>query len=756
LGTSRRTAHRIISSATRSDQERRTFDEAVNARHDVFPFFVGFARSGTTLLRAMVDSHPEIGIPPESHFVTELAPCRARYEASGRFDVEHFAADLCAHAWFRWWRIAPDELLAALRDAAPAAYSDAIRTVFSRWATRHGKPRYGDKTPTYLTELALVAALFPEARFVHLVRDGRDAALAYADAFDVPVEKAIGLWRSRVEDARGTGAALGCHRYCEIKYEDLVADSESTLRAVCRFIDLPFSERMVRHWEHAEDMLTGAPDREIQRHVEWPPTVGLRDWRSQMPQHVARACELVAGNLLEDLGYEAGPTRFSLRSQVLVGRSQLERGARFVRAAVAQHTGARPSRPAAANVPRVPRAPTRSGPPWPDPLQLSLLRVAFLERDEAVEEWRMLRDRLVLDDVWDAETHRLLPLVYRRLVQLGVEDPELPRLKGLHRHAWYQNQLNLSRLAPFLTRLEGAGIRTMVIKGVPLALRFHGDLGSRPMNDVDVLVPTDRMADALRLLEQDGWRSHSDGRHPVQKLTAGFSLISHHSRIVTAPDGFYVDLHWHLREQFVVPGEEMTSSDDFWAAAEPIDVAGMRTRTLCAGDLLLHAIVHGLVSQRDARARWAADAMVVLGHPEAVDWDRLIHQAERRRLVLIVRAALDYLVENLRASVPLDVLAQLDRVRSTRDDERAFERALSLDNYGARLQGLFDLGPAWAWRRAHLGTARAMLDVPVFLRDTWQLPHTRDVPFEAARHLVRRVRRHQPRASLASITPPTP
>src|SRR4029450_3943073 len=94
LGTSRRTAHRIISSATRSDQVRRTPDEPVNVRHDVFPFFVGVARSGTTLLRAMVDSHPEIGIPPESYFVTELAPSRARYEASGPFDVEHFAGDL--------------------------------------------------------------------------------------------------------------------------------------------------------------------------------------------------------------------------------------------------------------------------------------------------------------------------------------------------------------------------------------------------------------------------------------------------------------------------------------------------------------------------------------------------------------------------------------------------------------------------------------------------------------------------------------
>src|SRR4029434_4614276 len=102
----------------------------------------------------------------------------------------------------------------------------------------------------------------------------------------------------------------------------------------------------------------------------------------------------------------------------------------------------------------------QSAPPWPDPLQRSLLRVAFLEPEQAVEEWRSLRGDLVLDDIWDAETHRLLPLVYRRLVQLGVNDPVLPRLKGLHRRAWYQNQLNLSRSVPFLTLLEEADIPT--------------------------------------------------------------------------------------------------------------------------------------------------------------------------------------------------------------------------------------------------------------------------------------------------------
>jgi hypothetical protein len=721
-------------------------ERSATAAQNVFPFFVGFARSGTTLLRAMVDSHPQIAIPPESWFVTELASHRRRYETQNGFDVERFANDLAAHEWFARWYVNEDDLRAAVRNSAPDDYSSAIRSVFSDWATRQGKRRYGDKTPGYLTELTLVAALFPEARFVHLVRDGRDVALSYSETFGVPVLNVIRRWRARVRDAREAGKALGDNRYREIRYEDLVADPAPTLRDVCCFIGLPFSDRMLCHWEQAEELVAGIADRHRHEHVKWPTTVGLRDWRSQMPTHVARACGLLAGDLLDALGYEPGPSGFSLRGHALAAKLHMERWARLVRATVAEQAGVRRRPGTTASAAPASGAQMRTGPPWPDQLQRSLLRVAFLERDGAVEEWRVLRRGLVLDDIWDPETHRLLPLVYRRLVQLGVEDPQLPRLKGLHRHAWYQNQLNLSRLAPFLERLEGAGIRTMVVKGVPLALRFYGDLGSRPMNDVDVLVPTDRMADALRLLEGDGWQAHRDGRNRSQRLTAGFSLISHHSRIVTAPDGFYVDLHWHLREQFVIPGEEVNSSDDFWTAAEPIDIGGVPTRALCASDLLLHAIVHGLVSQRDAPARWAADAMVVIGRPEAVDWDRLIQQAEGRRLVLILRAALGYLVNNLSATVPPDVLARLDRLPATRDDERAFERALSLDPYGPRLQGLFDLGPAWAWRRAHLGTTRAVLDLPAFLRDTWQVPHTRDVPVEAGRHLADRLRRHRGRS----------
>ena len=713
--------------------------EETPAAQDVFPFFIGAARSGTTLLRAMVDAHPDIAIPPESWFITELASQRQRYETRPVFDVERFARDLLAHDRFVRWRVEEGDLCAALYDAAPRDYPSAIRAVFSFWAARQGKPRYGDKTPSYTTELALLAALFPEACILHLIRDGRDVALSYSERFGTSTVKAIRLWRSRVRAAREAGRALGVDRYREIRYEDLLADPDSTLRGICSFIDIPFSALMLCHSEHAARMLAGMPDRQHHLNVVLPLTSELRDWRSQMSPHVVRACDSVAGDMLHELGYEPGPAGRTARGQALVAKLYLERGTQLVRAAVREQAETRQRRGSGSHTP------TQSDPPWPDPLQRSLLRVAFFEGDQAVEEWRSLRRDLILDDVWDAETHRLLPIVYRRLVQLGVADPELPRLRGLHRRAWYQNQLNLSRLAPLLVRLQRAGIPAMVIKGVPLALRFYGDLGSRPMNDVDVLVPTDRMADTLRLLDSDGWRPHRDTRGRSEQLTAGFSLISEHSRIVTAPDGFYVDLHWHLREQFVVPGQEMTSSDAFWRASEPIDIMGVATRTPCASDLLVHAIVHGLVSQHDARARWVADSLAVIRHPGAVDWERIIQQATQRRLVLILRAALGYLVDNFQAEVPVNVLARLDTAPTTLRDERAYQRALRRDEYGPRLQGLFDLGPVWAWRRAHVGAVRAAFDIPMFLRDTWQVPRTRDLPVEAARHLAERLRRSRDR-----------
>src|SRR6202008_4308852 len=128
-----------------------------------------------------------------------------------------------------------------------------------------------------------------------------------------------------------------------------------------------------------------------------------------------------------------------------------------------------------------------------------------LPPDEAAAAWADVRSDLVLDDLWDAELHRLLPLVHSKLRAAGVADPDLARLRGLPRRTWYENQVALHRVRPGLDQLRAAGIPTLFLKGAPLALEHYGDLGLRPMADIDVLVPWADAPRALDLLEAAGW-----------------------------------------------------------------------------------------------------------------------------------------------------------------------------------------------------------------------------------------------------------
>ncbi len=106
-----------------------------------FPFIVARGRSGTTLLRAMFDSHPDMAVPNESHFVVQLAGRRARYEGgSAGFDLEAFSRDLFDHWAFRRWALPAEEVHAAYRETPPVDYPSAIRLLYATYA-RHGGRR---------------------------------------------------------------------------------------------------------------------------------------------------------------------------------------------------------------------------------------------------------------------------------------------------------------------------------------------------------------------------------------------------------------------------------------------------------------------------------------------------------------------------------------------------------------------------------------------------------------------------------------
>jgi hypothetical protein len=284
------------------------------------PFVVGATRSGTTLLRLMLDAHPDVAIPSETHFIHKLVKTCERW----RVTPDMLADVIIEHKRWGDFHLDADELRRRFRALDPLTMSDALRTFYGLYAEKHGKPRWGDKTPGYLRYMRRIEWILPEARFIHLVRDGRDVALSVLPMNWGPnsITEAAELWVERVSIAREQGALV--EHYTEVKYEDLVTRPEATLRRVADFLELPWDPVMLDYHETAEERLREKA-RDLPRHKEGrppqpaaarmashamakePPNPNrIGRWRTEMSPGDRAAYERVAGDLLAELGYEVG------------------------------------------------------------------------------------------------------------------------------------------------------------------------------------------------------------------------------------------------------------------------------------------------------------------------------------------------------------------------------------------------------------------------------------------------------------------
>ena len=188
-----------------------------------------------------------------------------------------------------------------------------------------------------------LAALFPEAVFIHLVRDGRDVACSFLElGWADSIEEAALHWRRRVTAGRRAGHKLPAGRYVEMRYEDLVEQPEPALRRLCDAVDLPFDESMVDPSAGAADLLRTTAHPEYHRHLALPPTAGLRDWRRQLDDGQLDRFELLAGSTLEAFGYE----RVARSPSAAARRDAAAQWARWQAHRVAKRITRRDERPA--------------------------------------------------------------------------------------------------------------------------------------------------------------------------------------------------------------------------------------------------------------------------------------------------------------------------------------------------------------------------------------------------------------------------
>lgn len=273
--------------------------------------FVGCGRSGTTLVRAIFDSHPELAVTHHAQFIVAMAKRRGQYESQTGLNVDRFLADLFASHRFGHLQLSQGDVRGLFSSPVPDLAA-GLRRVLALYAERQGKARYADKTPGHVTQIALLSKLFDETRFVHIIRDGRNSWVGYRDRGFGPktVADAAFNWKGRVLRGRQAGLALGPQRYLEVRYEELVEQPAETLEPVCRFLDLAFEPAMLNFHRRADTVLAGLEESE--RHdfenLFRPLTTGIRNWSTEMSVEEQDAFDAIAGELLADLGYERSET----------------------------------------------------------------------------------------------------------------------------------------------------------------------------------------------------------------------------------------------------------------------------------------------------------------------------------------------------------------------------------------------------------------------------------------------------------------
>ena len=270
------------------------------------PFFiVGNDRSGTTVLRLALDRSAEAAVPPESLFLLDFAPVRRRGGLEDPERAARFAAEVWSHPRVRLWGLAGDPPVVPPGLTHAEAYRFAVEAPVRAYARRAGKERFGDKTPPYVYAVDELLAVWPDARIVVLVRDARAVAHSIVRLPFGPNNPyaAAGWW------ARGIRAGLEADRrhpeqVLTVRYEDLVAEPEATVRRVCDHVRLGYNSEMLA-------IERAAPGKIVPEQAEWysgvskPISAAAGDrWRTEMPPEDQRLVAAVAGPELRELGYE--------------------------------------------------------------------------------------------------------------------------------------------------------------------------------------------------------------------------------------------------------------------------------------------------------------------------------------------------------------------------------------------------------------------------------------------------------------------
>jgi hypothetical protein len=279
--------------------EKRKLNEAM-----MQPIFIGGCdRSGTTMLGAMLGTHSDILCVPESQFITDIL--RGANLDLGRVDLQALYPILSRHPRFKLWGIPLS--LQDIDSGQPCSYAQAIQTVVRQYGQAYGKSSarfWVDHTPSNIKQARTLLQIFPQAKIIHIVRDGRAVTASFLRQRWGPksADRVAYLWLQYLAFGLACEHAYGADRVNRIKYEDLVDSPEDSLRAICSFLEVDYQPGMdqgdgfnVPSFTLGSHALVGkAPERSR-----------ISAWKEQLTPRQIEIFESIAGEMLVYLGYES-------------------------------------------------------------------------------------------------------------------------------------------------------------------------------------------------------------------------------------------------------------------------------------------------------------------------------------------------------------------------------------------------------------------------------------------------------------------
>jgi hypothetical protein len=286
-----------------------------NNQNTTIPFFfiVGRARSGTTLLRCLMDAHPSVNIPLECAFIVHLLPKYGKITQWTDQNLMAFYHDLITYPKFHFWTVDHEQLKADLLNCkGENTYSNICKVVYTNFISLFDKTEIkllGDKNPSYSFHIKKLLKLFPDARFIHITRDYRDNIISMINArFEAKIYSSLAFRWKYINKQVDKQKMIHPGCIYTLRYEDLVSQPAIKLKEICDFLEIDFSDEMMNYRSKLDEMLAIYPAGLINLHhkslLKPINTDNLYAWKKIMTPRQIRICDNVVGSYAEETGYE--------------------------------------------------------------------------------------------------------------------------------------------------------------------------------------------------------------------------------------------------------------------------------------------------------------------------------------------------------------------------------------------------------------------------------------------------------------------